>query len=63
MSEDVLDCKQTNADRIRSMSDEELAQFIESICPYHDEQFDEPMIAFLNENIEIRDSVHLARIF
>lgn len=47
----------TNADRIRSMNNEELAKFIESICPYHDEQFDEPMIAFLNENLEIRDSV------
>lgn len=54
MIEIILDNNQTNADRIRSMSDEELAKFIEAIrCSSHfsDEECGFPICQSMNGNL------------
>lgn len=51
--------KQTNADRIRSMTDEELAEFFETLCPIYKWTFalrGMTWFGFLKQEVESNDS-------
>ena len=51
------DRRQTNADRIRNMSDEELAELLHSISPYVEDG--EPLIdIYIGENVSKLDDSH-----
>ena len=49
--------KQTNADRIRSMSDEELAEWLHNISQFESDG-EEPMISIYNLNTQKDEVIH-----
>ena len=50
------DSKQTNADRIRNMSDEELAEWIHNMCEF--EKDEEPYRSIYNLDTEKEEEIH-----
>lgn len=50
------DSKQTNADRIRDMSDEELAEWIHNMCEF--EKDEEPYRSIYNLDTEKEEEIH-----
>ena len=57
MIEIISDHKPTNADKIREMDDEELAELIHNICPFS--EYEEPKLSiYLNKEREIGDNIH-----
>lgn len=50
------DSKQTNADRIRNMSDEELAEWIHNMCDF--EKDEEPYKSIYNLDTEQEEEIH-----
>lgn len=48
--------KQTNADRIRNMSDEELAEWLTNMCDI--ERHEEPFKSIYNLNTEQEEEIH-----
>lgn len=50
------DSKQTNADRIRNMSDEELAEWIHNMCEF--EKDEEPYRSIYNLDTEQEEEIH-----
>ena len=50
------DSKQTNADRIRSMSDEELADWLHNMCDF--EKDEEPYKSIYNLDTEQEEEIH-----
>ncbi len=57
MIEIISDYKPTNADRIREMSDEELAELIHNICPFT--ECGEPKLSISwDEEYEVGDNIH-----
>lgn len=57
MIEIISDHKPTNADRIRGMDDEELAELIHNIFRFS--EYEEPKLSiYLNEEHEIGDNIY-----
>ena len=50
--------KQTNADRIRSMSDEELAEWLTNMCDFINPEDEEPYKSIYNIDTEKEETVH-----
>ena len=50
--------KQTNADRIRSMSDEELAEWLTNMCEFMNPEDEEPYKSIYNIDTEKEEIVH-----
>lgn len=50
--------KQTNADRIRSMSDEELAEWLTNMCDFINPEDEEPYKSIYNIDTEKEETIH-----
>ena len=50
--------KQTNADRIRSFSDEELAEWLTNMCDFINPEDEEPYKSIYNIDTEKEETVH-----
>ena len=53
---EILENKETNADRIRNMSDEELAEWLTNMCDI--ERNEEPYKSIYNLNTEQEEEIH-----
>lgn len=48
----------TNAERIRNMTDEELAEWITNICKYESIVEEEPFVSIYNLDSEMEEDIH-----
>lgn len=48
----------TNADRIRNMTDEELAEWLTNICKFESVVDEEPYVSFYNLDTTYEEEVH-----
>ena len=53
---EIVEKKETNADRIRNMSDEELAEWLTNICDF--EKDEEPYKSIYNLDTEKEEEIH-----
>ena len=53
---DIVEKKETNADRIRNMSDEELAELLTNMCNF--EKNEEPYKSIYNLDTEKEEEIH-----
>ena len=53
---EIVEKKETNADRIRNMSDEELAEWLTNMCNF--EKDEEPYKSIYNLDTEKEDEIH-----
>ena len=53
---EIVEKKETNADRIRNMSDEELAEWLTNMCDF--EKNEEPYKSIYNLDTEKEEEIH-----